>query len=892
MSSRNQVFKDKIAYIKAHHDCLTYARCILGWPVNNDGDRYISLAPGSDNPTALVLHIESWHDFKTGWGGDVIDLCAAARHDGDKGAAIRELGEGFKGSWDESDWKAKTQTLCNKIEFWHTQLRPEDIEYLHSRRINDETIERLKIGYDYQTQRIWIPYFKNGYAAYAAGRDRYPVPAKYIDSNGNPIDGEMNLFIVEHTLKEDKRLPDGVKNNPEYDAYLKLNRSKYQKLSLDGYNENIPWGLHTLAPDFRKSKNAALCERFPQAKDILSILEGMFDVISFEQEGFFCLSPIGGFFSKKLNQFVVDTAKQFKRVFICFDSDGPGSNFNMSMAKLMFSHRVPFVIGRLPEYLNGKKIKDVSDYYTAGGDLIELVKNAQDGIIALAETITDKNEFKEFIYKAARYVDKPDLIQLFDYVDDLNHFDHLWLTAVKKECLKAPSEKIIIDELLKSYMIKYSEGESFYIYDRAGYWKSYTDNAVKNIIAQALGVYANGGRLSTILSYLKAKTTTKELFNRQNVFNFPNGVLDLESGELKEHSAIYLSSIQMNYSYKPDADCPKWEKFIYEIMDGDEAKMDLIQEMAGYVLFPDLRLQKCFVLQGEGANGKSVLINVLRKVFGEENCTNVSMSMLGNQFEPIRTKDSLVNFSSETETNLKGAEQIFKALVAGDVISAAHKGKDAIEFSSRSVQIMSTNGQLKSSDTSKGMIRRIIFIRFLRTFEGKDANKNLTQELCGELPGIFNWVYEGYKRLMQNLAFTVTSENKQLIQDFLNESDPVEVFYIEEAVSYSGNYDAKELYEKYVEWCKASGHQIQSRNKFTRSFKNVLLRHSPHAKITRGKYGYTFNFDTVNDTENDIKTSTLNEQDTLAEFYDSSDNPAEDSANESNDNDNLEEIPF
>ena len=224
MALRNQVLQDKIAYIKSRYDCLTYASRVLGWPVHKDGDRYLSLAPGSTNTTALIVHVDSWHDFKTGWGGDVIDLCAMARHNGDKGAAIRELGEGFDTDkftdWDASDWLEKTQELGRKIQYWHDNLRPEDIEYLHSRKISDDTIERLKLGFDKYTFTLTIPYFKNGYVAYWAGRDRLVEPPQFLQ------DDESSYHV-----------------NPEWLQWQEKSksRSKYHKASLDGYNENIPW---------------------------------------------------------------------------------------------------------------------------------------------------------------------------------------------------------------------------------------------------------------------------------------------------------------------------------------------------------------------------------------------------------------------------------------------------------------------------------------------------------------------------------------------------------------------------------------------------------------------------------------------------------------------------
>lgn len=825
----NQVFKDKIAWIKEHFDCITYASRELGWPVHKDGDRYISIAPDSQNPTSLIVHEHTWHDFKTGYGGDVIDLCAWAKYDGDKGQAIRELGRDFQGSWNESDWIKKTQYLCNRVQYWHECLREDDRNYLHSRNITDETIERLKLGFDAKTCRLTIPYFKNGYAVYATGRDRAVFEGPmYMTESGEYIED-----ITKYDNGDPEHMP-VVFETPEYKKFKA--RSKYLKMALDGYNENVPWGLHTLSPQFRNTKNAKLIQENPDMDGLLCFLEGMFDAMSFEQEGFICLSSIGGYFNPAAKKLAIDTARHFKRVFICFDNDNAGSRFNIELARLLFENRIPFIIGNVPK----EDGKDVSDYYCKHNEVVSLVRNAEDGVTQLAMRMTDKREFKSFMYRAARFIDTPDLKQVFANLKGAKVFEDEWLDALYQVVSKAPSEKVIVDEILEKYLIKYGEGLGFFIYDKSGYWKPYVDNAVKGIIAKALGSYAAGGRVNTILTLLKARTTTQEIFNRQEVVNFPNGVFDLTTGEMKEHSPLFMTSTQMTYNYDAKALCPKWGKFINEIMDNDYDKYMLLQEMCGYILFPDLRLQKCFFLQGEGANGKSVLINVLIKLFGEENCSAVPMSLLASQFDPIRLHDSWVNFMTETDTNIKDAEARFKAIVAGDRISAAHKGRDAVEFNPRCTMISACNKFVTTNDTSKGFIRRIIFIGFNRTFEGKSANKNLTQELLEELPGIFNWVYAGYKRLVQNMEFTETQENRDLLNDYLQIMDPVEAFFNDEAILWTGTHYSRDVYNNYAQWCKDTGHIVQSRQKFTRSFKLLLVHKVPGVRIDRDSQGYIF----------------------------------------------------
>ena len=788
---------DRVSYIKERYSVLEYARDVLGLPVKKSGDRCMSIAPGPHKTNnAFVVYEDWWYDFSAGCGGDVIDLCAIARHNSDKGAAIRELAGDYVG-----DWLGYTEHLNSKIAYFHSQLRESDRRYLYRRGIKKATVDRLRLGYDEQEDRLIIPYYKNGYVAYYCGRDR----------SGNP------------------------------------EAAKYKKAKLDGSNENIAWGLHTFEPEHREMMKKMLREKYAEdgvgivsntpendtasvskiplsvSEDILEnfciITEGAFDALSFEQEGFKVLSPISGYFSKETKKQVLSLLKTQKCVFLCFDSDKAGTKFQVEMAKQLFSHRITFVCGALPE-----GYKDISEYYADGGDLFELVQSAESGIAMLAKRITDRDEFKKFVYEAARFVDEPELTELFDNV---TQFPQTWLAAVMKKALRPPIEKIIIQEITKARSLKYVEGLGFYEYTH-GVWQKRADNLVRNYLADLLGYWASGSKLDTTLKYLKAETTTEELFNRQAVFNFRNCVLDLPSGEQKKHSEGYMSSVQAGYDYDPEADCILWKKFVNEIMAARELSIKLLQEMTGYILFTDCSLQKCFFLMGDGANGKSVFLNVIRAVFGEANVSNVEMSSLIEPFQRINLINSLVNISTETSSNVKGAESIFKQIVVGDTINGCYKNKDFVNFNPRCVMISACNEYIKSRDTTSGFLRRICFIDFPCKFEGEKADLELESKLKTELSGIFNWAYEGYLRLREQKHFTETPEQAQMMDEFIQIMNPVAAFIREVLSERTGCVERKALYDEYTAWCKSAGHEAQSRNKFMQSFRKTIKQLMPN----------------------------------------------------------------
>ena len=57
------------------------------------GGRCRSFRPEAKNKTSLMVNERDWDDFGSGIGGDIIDLSAQDKVNGDKRAAIRYLAE-------------------------------------------------------------------------------------------------------------------------------------------------------------------------------------------------------------------------------------------------------------------------------------------------------------------------------------------------------------------------------------------------------------------------------------------------------------------------------------------------------------------------------------------------------------------------------------------------------------------------------------------------------------------------------------------------------------------------------------------------------------------------------------------------------------------------------
>ena len=138
----------------------------------------------------------------------------------------------------------------------------------------------------------------------------------------------------------------------------------------------------------------------------------------------------------------------------------------------------------------------------------------------------------------------------------------------------------------------------------------------------------------------------RELNANPFIINLKNGLYNLQEDKLVEHTPDYYSTVQLNASYDPKAQCPRFKQYLKEVLDVDQ--IPLIQEMLGYFLVPITRAQKCFVIVGEGGAGKSQLLLVLNQVLlGSENVSNVSWQALNERFKTAELFGKLANIFAD-----------------------------------------------------------------------------------------------------------------------------------------------------------------------------------------------------------------------------------------------------
>ncbi len=219
--------------------------------------------------------------------------------------------------------------------------------------------------------------------------------------------------------------------------------------------------------------------------------------------------------------------------------------------------------------------------------------------------------------------------------------------------------------------------EQYYCYEN-GVFHTITELTARNMVREnMLTRYTKLSQINDTEGQWKMQVQKdiRKLNPNPYIINVRNGLYNVLDSSLSEHTSNYLSTVQLNVRYTPDAVCPRFMKFLHESLEDDQ--VTLIQEMLGYFLIPVNHAQKCFIIVGKGGAGKSVLLRVLNELLlGKENVSNVAWQALSDRFKTAELFGKWTNICAELPT--KGIEDngIFKALVGEDYLTVEKKNKN------------------------------------------------------------------------------------------------------------------------------------------------------------------------------------------------------------------------
>lgn len=391
--------------------------------------------------------------------------------------------------------------------------------------------------------------------------------------------------------------------------------------------------------------------------------------------------------------------------------------------------------------------------------------------------------------------------------------------------------------VLKTFKLRFTTGERFYYY-KNGVWKPLREKQLQRFLYDLIervqkNVWRPAWENGYMTTLARSAKYVSEFDTHRNCINLANGMFNTETFELKEHDPVLHSSIQNLINYEPDAECPRFLKFLNEIFQGDQQIIKVVQEMIGYCCTAETRAHKMFILEGIGSNVKSVLIEVIEYLCGKQNVSHVPMNELSQPFARAELVGKLLNVSSENEFSQKGLNtQQIKTLTVGDMIRVENKHEKGFSYQPVCKLLFGLNTLPATLDKSHGFFRRLVIIPFRRVFKGADADIMLLEKLLEELPGILNFAMEGLERLRANdYVFSNSEAIEQAVSNYKSEQNPVITFVADFVLAgnESNRLGKNDLFERFQIWCRQHGEMdfaykaSKDRRVFWAAFRTALL---------------------------------------------------------------------
>jgi putative DNA primase/helicase len=335
-------------------------------------------------------------------------------------------------------------------------------------------------------------------------------------------------------------------------------------------------------------------------------------------------------------------------------------------------------------------------------------------------------------------------------------------------------------------------------------------------------------------AYFDTPETTKD-----KVFiNLKNGTFEVsENGQfLRDFNPDNFLRYQLPFTYEIGAKAPMFEKYLDRVLP-DKDLQNLLAEYLGYVFIKNLKLEKVLLLYGGGGNGKSVIFEIMNKLFGTENITNYPLDSLVKPENRAELEGKLLNYASELKDGIDS--DTFKQLASGEPIFTRQLYKPPFIMTDYAKLMFNANRLPKDVEHNEAYFRRFIIIPFTETITAEEKDVELHNKIIkNELSGVFNWVLLGLNRVILNKAFTVSKISSNFLENYKNESDTVSMFLDE--MFYEQTFDenyttASELYGVYKDYSKTFGYSPLN-------FKNFKMRlETKNIKVYKKSIGLVVN---------------------------------------------------
>ena len=315
---------------------------------------------------------------------------------------------------------------------------------------------------------------------------------------------------------------------------------------------------------------------------------------------------------------------------------------------------------------------------------------------------------------------------------------------LKEEALKGASPNVssIISELFSASNFIASCQDEIYYYDKAhGCFVKrvalYVKRDLMNQFSDDERLVVSADNVNKAYKHLLLNPDIqRDLTQKVNLplINCENGVYNLETGELEKHSPQFGFTSYIQAKYDKNAKGKVFKRFLKDITAGNKDSIQFLQEVIGYLLSTYVWAKKAFIFYGVPNSGKSVLLNVIGKIIGKENVSNVALQQLSDSCHVAQLKDATVNIASDLPQAPIKDIGVFKSVVSSlDVIETKELYKNPTSQPCYCKLAFGTNQFVPlnrlDANNAAAFFERLIIVPFTKSIPEGQRNLSLAEDL-------------------------------------------------------------------------------------------------------------------------------------------------------------------
>ena len=300
----------------------------------------------------------------------------------------------------------------------------------------------------------------------------------------------------------------------------------------------------------------------------------------------------------------------------------------------------------------------------------------------------------------------------------------------------------------------------------------------------------------------------------ENIINFQNGILNLDTMELQPHSPDILSTIQIPCNWNgADAPTPVFDSFMDSFTEGREDVRKLLLQFMGVCIsnIKGWRLKKALFLIGEGDTGKSQLKGLTERLLGAGNHIGIDLDRIEARFGTSAIYGKRLAGSSDMKFLTIKELEVFKQCTGGDALFAEFKGLSAFHFIYDGLLWFCANRAPKfGGDQGDWVYDRMMIINCHNVIPVEKRDRKLLDKLYAEREGI---VYKAVMALKEVIANGYRFDEPDVVKAnrhaYKLQNNSV-LYFFEEcmqerpkpgSVPRNDRFTVNRVYDAYRNWC-------------------------------------------------------------------------------------------